>query len=58
MIILNIEWICRAHWGMGLIFHHAKPRWSRRGEGEKNVGGRRKEESKSSVLDLVLGMRS
>ena len=38
---------CRAHWGMGLIFHQAKPRWTRR-----------EEDSKSSVLDLCLGMRS
>jgi len=50
---------CRAHWGMGLIFHQAKPRWTRRGgERENNVGGRRKEDSKSSVLDLNLSMRS
>jgi len=26
---------CRAHWGMGLIFHQAKPRWKRRGERER-----------------------
>ena len=36
----------RAHWGMGLIFHQAKPRWTRR-----------EEDSKSSVLDMCLGMR-
>jgi len=42
----------------GLIFHQAKPRWTRRGEREKNVRGRRKEDSKSSVVDLGLGMRS
>ena len=39
--------MCRAHWGMGLILHQAKPRWTRR-----------EEDSKSSVLDLCLGMRS
>jgi len=38
---------CRAHWGMELIFHQAKPRWTRR-----------EEDSKSSVLDLDLVMRS
>jgi len=43
----NMQYICRAHWGMGLIFHQAKPRWTRR-----------EEDSKSSVLDLCLGMRS
>jgi len=36
-----------AHCGMGLIFHQAKPRWTRR-----------EEDSKSSVLDLCLGMGS
>jgi len=51
-------WWCRAYWGMGLIFHQAKPRWTRRGEKEKNVGGWRKKDSQSSVLDLDLGMRS
>jgi len=40
------SWCC-AHWGMGLIFHQAKPRWTWR-----------EEDSKSSVLDLGLDMRS
>ena len=41
------EEYCRAHWGMGLTFHQAKSRWTRR-----------EEDSNSSVLDLCLGLRS
>ena len=44
--------------GRGVDLPLSKPRWTQRGEREKNVGGRRKEDSESSVLDLDLGMRS
>jgi len=33
--VLELAYLCRAHWRMGLNFHQAKPRWTRRGERER-----------------------